>query len=174
MPRPLEARRLFSERPANGMTGQGPAPRPRRSPPVLRNARYGRGRRLRPRTPAPGGDHPNRTQASRAAGAQQPFIQRGFWRRPDCRCRQHQQGQEHSRVQSQESLQRLAVHLRSDHGTQHRTDHHAGTARVAGVGSDTEFIGQNSPSPNSSSTPSSLGGMQSPPPAQPAPPQQQQ
>jgi hypothetical protein len=33
------------------------------------------------------------------------------WRRANSWCRQHQQGQEHSRVLRQESLQRLAVHL---------------------------------------------------------------
>ena len=69
-------------------------------------------------------------------GGKRQIIRRGFWRRPDCRRRQHQQGPEYSRVQSQESLQRLAVHLRSDHGSQHGIDHHTGTASAAGVGSD--------------------------------------
>ncbi len=72
---------------------------------------------------------------------QQSVIQHGFWRRPDCRCCQHQQSADHSRVQSQESLQRLAVHLRSDHGSR-RPDHNAGAACVAGGSSaaTTEFI----------------------------------
>ena len=63
---------------------------------------------------------------------QQPAIQRGFWRRPHRRRGQHQQSQKHPRVQSQEPLQPVAIHLRSHHGPG-RPDHDAGAASVAGV-----------------------------------------
>ena len=66
--------------------------------------------------------------------ASSPVIQHSLWRRPDRRRGQHQQSADHSRIQSQESLQPVAVHLRSDHGSR-RPDHDAGAARVAGGGS---------------------------------------
>ena len=61
---------------------------------------------------------------------QRSTIQRGFRRRPNRWRRQHQQGHDDSRIQSQEPLQPVAVHLRSNHGPR-RPDHHPGAACVA-------------------------------------------
>ena len=61
---------------------------------------------------------------------QRSTLQRGFWRRPHRRRGQHQQGNDDSRVQSQEPLQPVAVHLRPNHGPR-RPDHHASAACVA-------------------------------------------
>ena len=77
---------------------------------------------------------PKPPQTSPAAEFQQSLNQHGFWRRPHRRRGQHQQSEDDSRIQPQESLQRLAVYLRSDHGSR-RPDHHAGAARAAGIGS---------------------------------------
>ena len=79
---------------------------------------------------------------------QRSTLQRGFWRRPHRRRGQHQQGNDDSRIQSQESLQPVAVHLRPNHGPR-RPDHHAGAACVA-IGSPAAaaefvFIAANSP-----------------------------
>jgi type II secretory pathway pseudopilin PulG len=97
---------------------------------------------------------------------QRSTLQRSFRRRPYRGRGQHQQGNNHSRVQSQEPLQPVAIHLRPhmDRGGLITTPAQPALQSAAPLQQQ-----QNSSSPNSPGTQGSFGGIQSAPPAQPAP-----
>ena len=117
------------------MLGRSRRPRPRRVAAASadsfwceRSRRLWRGRDLS--QPGFAGCRPSPTPSPGGRDWQRSTLQHSFWRRPDRRRGQHQQGNDDSRVQSQEPLQPVAVHLRSHHGSR-RPDHHAGAACVA-------------------------------------------
>ena len=74
--------------------------------------------------------NPSPTIAQLTGESERPVVEHSFRRRTDRWCCQHQQSPKHSRVQSQEPLQPVAVHLRSHHGSR-RPHYHACATCVA-------------------------------------------